>query len=242
MGDETVPNKNIHKPVPTSVIIRWLVREFMGVVLVGLILFLVAGTAKWPMGWALVGVYLVWVCANALILIPSNPGLIAERLGPKKGSKTWDTIILGIVGIATIGRLVVAGLDFRYGWTTGEITLQLQLIALAVAVLGYALGTWAMAVNAFFTQVVRIQQERGHTVVTEGPYRFVRHPGYIGSLLFELAVPILLGSLWALTIGVLNAALIIVRTAFEDRMLHEELDGYQDYTKEVRYRLVPGIW
>lgn len=242
LTNNTAPDANMPQPVTTYIIIRWLVREFMGVVFVGLILFLAAGTTDWPMGWALVGVYLVWVCANALILIPNNPGLIAERLGPKKGGKTWDTVILGIVGLATIGRLVVAGLDFRYSWTAGEITLQLQLIALAVAVLGYSLGTWATAVNAFFSQVVRIQQERGHTVVTDGPYRFVRHPGYSGSILFELATPIILGSLWALAAGGLIVLLIIIRTTLEDRTLLAELDGYQDYARKVRFRLVPAIW
>jgi len=229
------------KNVPTLTIVRWLVREFMGVVIVGVVLFLAAGTMVWPMGWALVGVYLVWVCANALVLIPHSPELIAERLGPKKGARIWDTAIVSVLGIATIGRLVVAGLDMRFGWTTG-ITLPFQMIALLIAVLGYALGVWALAVNAFFSQIVRIQEERGHTVVTDGPYRFVRHPGYVGVILFELAVPMMLGSLWALVAGGLIALLIVIRTALEDSTLLAELDGYQDYAKRVRYRLVPAVW
>jgi len=213
----------------------------MGVIMVGVVLFLAAGTTDWPMGWALVGVYLVWVCANALVLIPRNPQLIAERLGPRKGAKTWDTAIMTVVGLATIGRLVVAGLDMRFGWTAG-ITFPIQVIALVVAVLGYAFGVWALAVNAFFSQIVRIQDERGHTVVTDGPYRFVRHPGYVGVILFDLAVPVMLGSLWALTFGGLVVVLIFIRTALEDRTLQAELEGYPDYARRVRYRLVPAVW
>ncbi len=241
MTTDSSPLKESPQPVPTRTFVRWLVREFMGVILVGVVLFPAAGTMDWPMGWALVGIYLVWVCANALVLIPRSPELIAERLGPKKGAKTWDTAIITMVGLATIGRLVIAGLDERYGLTVG-ITLPLQMIALVVAVLGYALGVWAMASNAFFSQIVRIQEERGHTVVTDGPYRFVRHPGYVGVILFELAVPVMLGSLWALAVGGLIALLIVIRTALEDRTLLVELDGYPEYAKKVRYRLVPAVW
>ena len=99
-----------------------------------------------------------------------------------------------------------------------------------------------MAANAFFSAVVRIQDDRGHAVASGGPYRFVRHPGYSGSLAFELATPIMLGSLWALIPSGLNALLIVVRTALEDRTLNEELDGYREYAGQVRYRLLPGVW
>ena len=241
MTTDSSPIKESPQPVPTRTIVRWLVREFMGVIMVGVVLFLAAGTMDWPMGWALVGIYLVWVCANAVILIPRSPDLLAERMGPKKGSKAWDTAIMSIVGLATIGRLVIAGLDVRYGWT-GGIAFPIQMIALVVAVLGYALGVWAMASNAFFSQIVRIQEERGHTVVTDGPYRFMRHPGYVGVILFELAVPVMLGSLWALAAGGLIALLIVIRTALEDRTLLVDLDGYPEYAEKVRYRLVPAIW
>ncbi|MFB0515908.1 MAG: isoprenylcysteine carboxylmethyltransferase family protein [Candidatus Neomarinimicrobiota bacterium] len=229
------------RPVPTLTIVRWVVRECLGVALVGVILFLAAGRMDWVMGWALVAVTFVWVCANALVLIPRRSPLIAERLGPKKGAKTWDTVIMSIVGVVTIVRLVVAGLDLRFGWSTG-IPFAIQIAALVIAVLGYALGVWATAVNAFFSQIVRIQEERGHTVVTNGPYRFVRHPGYVGTLLFELTVPVMLGSLWALAVGGLIVLLIVTRTALEDRTLLAELDGYSAYAERVRYRLLPAVW
>jgi protein-S-isoprenylcysteine O-methyltransferase Ste14 len=214
----------------------------MGVLFVALLLFIPAGRLDWAMGWALVGVYAVWVGANALILIPANPELLAERAARKKeGMKTWDMAILSIVGLATLVKYVVAGLDLRFGWTA-SMPLALQIAALVVTALGYALGTWAMATNAFFSTVVRIQEDRGHTIVTEGPYRYVRHPSYVGTIAFELATPIMLGSLWALIPGGLTALLFVIRTAIEDRTLHEELDGYREYASQVRYRLLPGLW
>jgi len=213
----------------------------MGVLFVAATLFIPAGRWKWVWGWALVGIYAVWVSANALILIPRSPELLAERAQRKKGIKDWDAVLMSIVGILTLCKHIVAGLDVRYGWTVG-IPLWLQIVTLAIAVLGYALGTWAMAVNAFFSQIVRIQKDRGHAVVTGGPYQFVRHPGYVGTIAFELATPIMLGSLWALIAGVVAALLVVVRTALEDRTLRKELEGYTEYVQQTRYRLLPGVW
>jgi protein-S-isoprenylcysteine O-methyltransferase Ste14 len=211
------------------------------VVFVAATLFVPASTLNWTMGWALVGLYAVWVAATALILIPNTPELLIERATRKKGNKTWDTVLLSIVGLTTIAKHVLAGLDVRFGWTA-QMPLALQIAALVIAALGYALGTWAMAANAFFSKIVRIQDDRGHTVATSGPYQYVRHPGYVGTIAFELATPIMLGSLWALIPGGLAALLFVLRTAFEDRTLHEELDGYRDYAEQVRYRLLPGVW
>jgi protein-S-isoprenylcysteine O-methyltransferase Ste14 len=206
----------------------------------GLVL-VIEGEEVWWQGWALVGIYVVWSVANALILIPKNPELLIERVTRKKSDKAWDTVILSIVGLITIAKHIVAGFDVRWGWTA-RMPLALQIAALLVAVLGYALGTWAMAANPFFSMVYRIQKERGHTVATGGPYGLVRHPSYTGTIAFEFATPIILGSLWALIPAGLAALLFVVRTWLEDRALHEELDGYRDYAARVRYRLLPGIW
>jgi protein-S-isoprenylcysteine O-methyltransferase Ste14 len=216
-------------------------REAMGVVIVALTLFLPAGRLDWAMGWALVGLYALWVAATALVLIPNNPELYLERATRREGGKTWDTVILSIIGLTTMAKHVVAGLDVRFGWTV-PLPLALQLAAMGVAALGYALMTWALAVNAFFSKVVRIQEDRGQRVVTRGPYRLVRHPGYVGTIAFELATPIMLGSLWALIPGVLAASLTVVRTVLEDRTLRQELDGYQEYARHVPHRLLPGVW
>lgn len=220
---------------------RWLRREVFGVLFVAAILFISAGRLDWMGGWGLVAIYAVWVAANALILIPRSPELLAERAKRQKGVKSWDTVLLGIIGLSTMAKYILAGLDIRFGWTT-QMPLSLQVAAFAIAGLGYALGTWAMAANVFFSTIVRIQEDRGHAVATGGPYQYVRHPGYTGVVVFELVTPILLGSMWALIPGGLNALLTIVRTALEDRTLHEELDGYRNYAGRVRYRLLPGVW
>ncbi len=230
-----------HQPETTRTIVRFLVREAMGLLMLAAILFLAAGRLDWVMGWALVGITFLWASATALIGILRNPGLLAERLGPRKGAKTWDTLIMSIFGLATLARSIVAGLDVRFGWTTG-ILPPLQVAMLTVAALGYALVVWATAANAFFSQIFRIQKERGHTVATGGPYRYVRHPGYVGTILFELAVPVMLGSWWALIPGGLSVLLIVVRTILEDKALLDELYGYKEYAGQVRHRLLPGIW
>ena len=134
--------------------------------------------------------------------------------------------------MTTLLRLIVAGLDQRFGWT-GGIPLVAQIAALIVSALGYALVVWATASNAFFSQVFRIQSERGHSVASGGPYRYVRHPANLGTILYELAVPILLASWWALAIGAFNAILFFVRTALEDRALQAELSGYDDYARKA---------
>jgi protein-S-isoprenylcysteine O-methyltransferase Ste14 len=222
-------------------ILRWLVREVMGVLLVAATLFIAAGRLDWWQGWALVGIYAVWSAANALILIPRDPELLIERASRRKDAATWDTLILSMIGLTTIAKHIVAGLDVRWEWTA-QMPLALQIGALVIAALGYALGTWAMASNPFFSLVNRIQEDRGHAVATGGPYQFVRHPAYIGTIVFELATPILLGSLWALIPGGLIALFTIIRTALEDKMLHQGLLGYAEYAQRVRYRLLPGIW
>jgi len=225
----------------TKITLRYAVREFMGAILMGVALFWSAGRLDWWPAWALIVVMLAWSTATGIVILRFNPDLLVERLGPRKGARPWDMAIMSVVGLATLARLVVAGLDQRYGWT-GGIPWAAQFAALIVTVSGYALVVWATASNAYFSQIVRIQAERGHVVVSSGPYRYVRHPAYLGTVLYELAAPVLLASWWALIIGGLNVILFILRTALEDRTLQVELGGYVEYTQKVRYRLLPGIW
>ena len=223
------------------IVVRFALRETLGTVVGGVALFWSAGRADWWPGWALVALLLAWAAATGIAIVRVHPSLLAERLHPKKGAKRWDAAILGVVGSATLARLVIAGLDERLGWT-GGFPVAAKIAALGTGMLGYGLVAWATASNAFFSQSVRIQSERGHTVATGGPYRWMRHPSYAGMILFELTVPILLASWWAWIPGVLNAALFALRTSLEDRALQNELAGYQDYARQVRYRLLPGIW
>jgi len=225
----------------TRLFARYAVRETMGIVIMGVALFWSAGRLDWWPAWALLAVMLAWIAATAIVILRFNPGLLAERLGPRQGGKSWDTAIMSVLGLAQLARYIVAGLDQRHGWT-GGFPLAAQIAALAVCALGYVLVVWATAANAFFSQIVRLQTERGHAVATGGPYRYVRHPAYLGAILYELAAPVLLASWWALIPSGLNAVLLVLRTVLEDRALQAELAGYADYARQVRHRLLPGIW
>lgn len=225
----------------TQLIARYAIRETMGIVVMGVALFWSAGRIDWWPAWAAIGVMAAWITVTAIVIFRFNPDLLAERLGPRKGAKPWDTAIMSILGLTQLVRYIVAGFDQRYGWT-GDFPLAAQMAALNVCVLGYALVVWATASNTFFSQIVRIQTERGHTVATAGPYNYVRHPAYVGAILYELAVPVLLASWWAFIASGLSAILLILRTALEDRTLRAELTGYVDYARQVHHRLLPGIW
>ncbi len=225
----------------TKLIFLYILDQILGVVSMAVALFWSAGRIDWWSAWAAIAVWLAFYTAMDITIFRLNPDLMAERLSPPKGAKTWDRAILSILRLTQLARYILAGLDLRYGWTSG-FPLAAQIAALIVCVLSYALLTWAMASNAFFSQIIRIQSDRGQAVVSGGPYRYVRHPAYIGMIIFELAMPTLLASWWAIIVSGLCAILLILRTALEDRTLHAELTGYVDYARQVRYRLLPGIW
>ncbi len=225
----------------TRGVLRWLVRETMGVVMACVILFLCAGHWDWVWGWSAVATLVFWVGATALAVIPTHPAVLAERTRPRKGSKSWDTVFMSIVAVIVLAVYVVGGLDERNGWTVG-FPEAVQILGVIVAVIGYALFVWATASNAFFSQMVRIQEERGHAVATGGPYQFVRHPGYLGGILAYVGMPMMLGSLPATALGLATAVLMVVCTSLEDRTLLRELNGYREFAARVRYRLLPGLW
>lgn len=206
------------------------------------VLFISSGRLDWLMAWVYIGVYVGLFVINALIILPKNPEMIAERAQIKEGAKDWDRLLAVILGFyGPVATLTVAGLDLRFGWSP-QLASAFQFAAFALLGGGYYLVSWAMWSNRFFSGVVRIQRDRGHTVATGGPYQYVRHPGYAGMIASSLATPLLLGSLWALIPAGLTVYVTVVRTALEDRTLQEELDGYKDYTERVRYRLMPGFW
>jgi protein-S-isoprenylcysteine O-methyltransferase Ste14 len=170
--------------------------------------------------------------------------LIAERarFTSAEGIKSWDKVLVLIIGIiGPLAVFLVAGLDERNAWSP-EVALALQIAAIVPFILGAALATWAMLENPFFSSVVRIQKERGQSVISSGPYRFVRHPSYSGSILSWLVTPVMLGTLWAFIPAILIIVLLVIRTALEDRTLQAELNGYADYARQTRYRLLPGVW
>lgn len=213
-------------------------------ILPAVVLFAAAGRLDWPMAWIYVIVLTAFTLGSRLVIFRKHPDLVAERAQAlrKEDTKPWDRVLVPIVAIyGPMAVLLVAGLDKRNGWSP-EVASGVQIAAMVVVAAAILFAAWAMAVNRFFSGTVRIQKDRGHTVVTDGPYRFVRHPGYSASVLVHFAAPLALGSLWALVPGVLVVSALVIRTALEDRTLQEELDGYRDYARRVRFRLLPGVW
>jgi protein-S-isoprenylcysteine O-methyltransferase Ste14 len=146
--------------------------------------------------------------------------------------------------MATIGPLsiwIVSGLDYRNSWSD-EFPAWVVVIAVELVLLGGLLALWAMAANRYFVGMVRIQTERGHKVISSGPYRYMRHPGYLGSIFYMLFTPLALGSLWGVLPALITVGVIFMRTYLEDKTLIDELDGYLAYTDQVRFRIIPGIW
>ena len=231
----------MRKNMNTKLITLYILDQILGIAGMGVALFWSAGRIDWWAAWAAIAVWFVFYTATDILLIRFNPELMAERLKPPKGAKTWDRAIMSIFRLTTLARYILAGLDQRYGWTVG-FPAAAQLAGLVVCILSYALLAWAMTSNAFFSQIVRLQTDRSHAVVTHGPYRIVRHPAYVGMILFELAMSTLLASWWSLIASGLCAILLLLRTALEDRTLQVELTGNTNYARQVRYRLLPGIW
>jgi protein-S-isoprenylcysteine O-methyltransferase Ste14 len=220
---------------------RYILDSALGLAGGAIFLFWPAGRIDWWPGWGVLAVNAFMMLSMGFILFRRFPELAAERLKPPKDAKKWDIAINSGVRLSQAVRYVVAGLDFRYGWT-GGFPLGIQIAGLMVSFLGYAIVPWAVANNKYFSQIVRIQSDRGHAVAAGGPYRFLRHPSYLGMILFELAVPVMLASWGALLISLVAVSLILLRTALEDRTLQAELPGYAEYAQRVRYRLLPGIW
>lgn len=241
MGSHPVIQQQKQNSNVTGGVVKRGLELVASLVLQGALLFVSAGRLDWVMAWVYIAIYLGVVSINSLVLIPRNPELIAERAQPKENTKDWDKTISGLVGVAFLGSLVIAGLDVRFEWSP-EAALAVLVAGTVLLVLGNALFSWAMISNAFFSTLVRIQEDRSHTVATNGPYRFVRHPGYVGWILMSFGIPVMLGSLWAVIPGALSALLMIVRTALEDKTLQSELPGYKEYAAQVRYRLLPGVW
>ncbi len=219
----------------------FIVAEILRLTAAGVLLFWCAGRIDWWAGWAALGMIVAAEAAVVFIGIRRYPALLRERLGVRGGDQAWDIAIYFSIRFASAACFVLAGLDQRHGWT-GDFSVRIQIAGFVTCLLGYTLFVWATASNQFFSIMVRVQSDRGHTVATGGPYRFVRHPGYAGMVMVEVAVPVLLGSWWALIPGAAGAVLILVRTVIEDRTLQAKLAGYADFTQRVRYRLMPGVW
>lgn len=222
---------------------RRLVLLFIVVFVFPLLPILISGDWTWWEAWFYALISAAGFIASRVLAAQRHPDIIEERARSMEleGAKPWDKILAPSLAFGNILILVVAGIDHRFGWTS-PFPLAVKLLAILIIILGYLLGSWALLENRFFSGVVRIQKDRGHHVVSSGPYHFIRHPGYAGALWAYLCTPLLLDSAWALLPALLLAGVLILRTALEDNTLQQELPGYKDFTHKTRYRLFPGVW
>ena len=198
---------------------------------------------SWWEAWvyALVGIF--GFAISRVLAARRHPDLIAERARTlqHEDAKPWDKFLSPLVGLGGVLILIVIGLDALLGWSP-PFSMKVKILALVTILAGYALGSYALIENRFFSGVVRIQTDRGQHVVSGGPYRWIRHPGYAGALLTYLATPFFLDSSWAILPAMFITIGLVIRTSLEDQVLQEELEGYREYTRRVRYRLLPGVW
>jgi len=231
----------VERPKP----VIWL-RLTAAYLLIPLLLLLCGWDVDWWEAWVF---SLLFVAAGLLGRVWAerrHPGLLAERnralSGDTAGVKPWDRILAPLMAVSlSFPLVIVAGLDHRFGWSP-EFPIGLEILGFSMIVPGYLFAVWAIAENRFFSSMVRIQTDRGHSVCDSGPYRFVRHPGYAGNILPLPGIVLALGSVWTLIPAAVALIILVVRTALEDRTLQEELPGYRDYSGVVRYRLIPGIY
>lgn len=197
----------------------------------------------WWQVWVYTAVYILSFIISRAIAARRNPGIIAERARSMelKDAKPWDRVLSPLVALGGAAVPLAAGLDALWQ-AEPPFSLPIELVSLAIILVGLVGGSWALIANAYFSGVVRIQKDRGQTVVSSGPYAFIRHPGYASAILTYLATPFFLDSWWALLPAGLLAILLVVRTSLEDRTLQAELDGYSAYAQKVRFRIFPGIW
>ena len=204
-----------------------------------------AGTLWWWEAWVTIALWTLFGVVITPYLMKRDPALLAERLKMvplHKDQKVWDKVLMSLFFVAGISLYIIPGFDVvRYEWSD-PLPVWLEISAMVLHLPCFVLLGWVMRENTFLAQVVKIDKERGHHVITTGPYALVRHPMYTVVIILLFAVPVALGSRFALILAVFLTILLIVRTYLEDRTLHTELDGYEEYAMKTRYRLLPGIW
>jgi protein-S-isoprenylcysteine O-methyltransferase Ste14 len=212
-------------------------------IVIGLTMFLPAGTLAWPAGWAFFLLMFGFSIPMGLWLLRFNPDLLAERMTGigRADQKTWDKVFLALTAIAFFGWFAIMGLDaVRFRWS--RFPSWLQGIGAVALLASFYIFFLTFRENSYLSPAVRVQTERGQTVVSTGPYRYVRHPMYAGFILFALGTALLLGSAWGLLGALLLIGMVAWRAVHEEQVLEAELKGYREYKQQVRYRFVPHVW
>ena len=236
--------KTVSEDVAEAASPRQWIRLVVAYLLIPVILFICGGDLGWWQAWLYSLLIVAAGIGGRIWAEKRHPGLMAERQNIEniQNAKAWDRVLAPLMAVSIVFPMViVAGLDHRYNWSP-EFPLWLIIIGFTLISLGYAFAAWALVENRFFSSVVRIQTDRGQVVCDTGPYRFVRHPGYAGNILPLFGIVLALGSVWTLIPAAVASIITVIRTVLEDQTLQEELSGYRDYARQVRFRLFPGIY
>lgn len=220
-----------------SLFVQAIAKFLLGVVLVGLLIFLPAGTLRFSSGWLLMGILFVPMFGAGLVMLAKNPGLLQSRLKAKETQREQD-LVVKLSGLMFIAGFVMAGLDFRFGWLV--LPGWVKWVAAALFLIAYLLYAEVLRENAFLSRTIEVQENQ--TVVDTGLYGIVRHPMYAVTLLLFLSMPFVLDSLLAFLCFLPYPFLIAKRLLNEEAFLEKELPGYAEYKQKVKYRLIPGIW
>jgi len=207
------------------------------------IFFISAGHIDGPRPWIFFGASFMHYSISTTVQYKLNPELLVQRLKRRrKGSKSWDEILMRASNLTVLIAVpAVAGLDIGR-FQSSDLDVPFAVAGFVLFITSTILLNWAMVVNPHFEPTVRIQKDRAHKVITSGPYKVVRHPGYLAGILFALSIPLIIGSVFTLIPSGIYSLLMIIRTSLEDKTLNKELEGYSEYAKRVRYRLFPEIW
>ena len=237
MTDDKTKCRSFLQTTPGMVVVSLLSYAMLAGVLFG-----VAGRWDLPWFWMTLATFAVSHLVTVAVVIRDDPELARERMKPGAGVPDWDKIVLRLFASLCLANLVMGSLDVGRWQLSDSVPQVLQAFGLVGIVAGMAMMTWCMVVNTFFAKVVRIQDDRGHHVIDSGPYRYVRHPGYVGWVILWLSFNLALGSWLAVGGSFIVNAVMVVRTAMEDGFLVENLAGYDEYARRVKSRLLPGIW
>lgn len=237
-------SKTVDQPPYEKAGARFWIRLILTYLLMPLVLLTIGWDLSWWQGWLYSVLFLVIGIGSRVLAEKRHPGLMAERskFGKDQNIKTWDKVLAPLMAFSlSFPLFIVAGLDHHFGWSP-EFPIRLNILGFILIIPGYAFASWAIIENRFFSSVTRIQMDRGHVVCDSGPYRIVRHPGYAGNILALPGIVLALGSVWTIIPVIVALIIAVIRTALEDKTLQEELPGYRDYVRRVRYRLIPGVF
>jgi protein-S-isoprenylcysteine O-methyltransferase Ste14 len=221
--------------------IKLLIKGFASNLIFSAILFICAGRINYTQGWIFLSANILSTLMN-YFTIHKNSELINERSKPGEGIKSWDKSLLGLSALIFVIIIVLAGLDSGRFQRTLNFNWNLSISGVMLMVIGQILFLIARSQNNFFSSVARVQKDRGHVVCDTGLYEIVRHPGYLGMIISLMGIPLITTSIWSIIPTLIAIILLLIRTSLEDKMLISELEGYAEYTRETRYKLIPRIW